>query len=580
MALTQEQLDNLVTLLHSDNIEDQNAAKVLIESVCHSADDLRTLLRSLNPFEYLLHGLHGVLKSTEQVWWVIGRLAVLKDPEIQQMTHLKIDDSLGIIPEWIGALHNLQTLDVTGITITLSCVRHLATLPNLKKIMGATSIAWEVWDDLTDKEAKEFIDLLFGKDSSTISLSDIEDGDGDHLTILSKVLQWNDQIGNTVMELDFEEGYEDEMDKILPFAPNVHTVRCFGEFKEVEKLCSIITNMNVNHLVCKNSKLSILPDSLCNLSSIEELTIEPHTVTEYDQLLRWEKAETGLESVPKQFGVLSNLKILSLARNPLTSLPKSFANLTGLTHLDLSDNRLTSLPLSLDMLNSLQSIKLGKTANYLSTKWLESLGELTKPFLDALLEKDTSQAVSVSDIKTVFESDNLNCVWAMSAIAGWNKDLASQITDLDIEDNREDWNEQSHHVVPENFGNLSHLEKLELGGLNLSTLPDSMNRLTDLTELNLDNFDNTFSILPEVIGSLTSLTDLRIGGEQMTGLPNSIAHLTNLINFELGDCALQDVPASINNLTQLEYFYIGGAEDPEALEPKLISLLPNCSIEY
>ena len=102
MALTENQLNNRVTLLIQTTSR-QNA-KVLIESVYHSADDFKLL--NVEPFEYLLHGLHGYCHGAS----VVGdrRLAVLEDPEIKSLTHLKIDDGLGIIPE-DESLHNLQT---------------------------------------------------------------------------------------------------------------------------------------------------------------------------------------------------------------------------------------------------------------------------------------------------------------------------------------------------------------------------------------------------------------------------------------------------------------------------------------
>ena len=52
----------------------------------------------------------------------------------------------------------------------------------------------------------------------------------------------------------------------------------------------------------------------------------------------------------------------------------------------------------------------------------------------------------------------------------------------------------------------------------LTMLPKSVGRLTNLTELNLSH--NGLKILPESIGNLTNLTDLNLNFNELTMLEN------------------------------------------------------------
>lgn len=66
----------------------------------------------------------------------------------------------------------------------------------------------------------------------------------------------------------------------------------------------------------------------------------------------------GLSNLPKEIGVLTNLKTLNLLNNKLTSLPKEISNLTNLETLNLLGNKLTSLPKEIGNLTKLQDLDL------------------------------------------------------------------------------------------------------------------------------------------------------------------------------------------------------------------------------
>lgn len=95
---------------------------------------------------------------------------------------------------------------------------------------------------------------------------------------------------------------------------------------------------------------------------------------------------------------------------------------------------------------------------------------------------------------------------------------------------------------------------LNLEGNNLTSLPESIGDLTNLTILRLNH--NKLTSLPESIGNLTKLSRLYLNHNELTSLPESISNLTNLIWLDLDDNKLTSLPKSIDNLTNLIWLYL------------------------
>jgi hypothetical protein len=68
--------------------------------------------------------------------------------------------------------------------------------------------------------------------------------------------------------------------------------------------------------------------------------------------------------------------------------------------------------------------------------------------------------------------------------------------------------------------------ELDLSGLGLTKLPDSIGQLMNLQ--NLDVNDNRLTMLPDNIGQLTNLYHLKLINNQLQTLPDSIGNLQNL----------------------------------------------------
>ena len=103
--------------------------------------------------------------------------------------------------------------------------------------------------------------------------------------------------------------------------------------------------------------------------------------------------------------------------------------------------------------------------------------------------------------------------------------------------------------VPESIGQLKMLQTLDLGENNLASLPQTIGQLATLTLLDLSR--NGFTTLPESIGQLTALKKLNLIYNKLTSVPESIGQLTGLVELDLKGKGLVSVPESIGQLTGL-----------------------------
>lgn len=89
--------------------------------------------------------------------------------------------------------------------------------------------------------------------------------------------------------------------------------------------------------------------------------------------------------------------------------------------------------------------------------------------------------------------------------------------------------------LPEWFGELAQLTRLQITGSHIEALPQSMSNLQHLTSLDLSSFE--FSELPSVVCRLTALVDLKLDRcDALTAaLPPSIAALTRLTSLSINE---------------------------------------------
>jgi internalin A len=296
-----------------------------------------------------------------------------------------------------------------------------------------------------------------------------------------------------------------------------------------------LTNLKFFNL--EGNRLISLPDSIEKLTNLEFLNLKNNRLT----------------SLPGSIEKLTNLLSLNLGRNQLSSLPGSIGKLIKLTSLNLEDNRLTSLPDSIEKLINLLSLNLGR--NQLSSL-PDSIGKLIK--LTSLNLEDnrlTSLPDSMSKLNKLklFRLENNQVKESPESIGQWKK-LGNIYLYIDIDQNlieltSLDLSQRGLKTLPDEIGQLEHLESLNLCGNDLSELPRTICHLGKLDSLILHG--NRFESIPDFIGGLTQLKSLQISHNRLNSVPDSIGKLLNLIKLDLSNNNLSALPESIGELPNI-----------------------------
>ncbi|CAN6582555.1 unnamed protein product [Malus baccata var. baccata] len=115
-------------------------------------------------------------------------------------------------------------------------------------------------------------------------------------------------------------------------------------------------------------------------------------------------------------------------------------------------------------------------------------------------------------------------------------------------------------AIPDDIGFLSSLERLNLSGNHLVSLPASIGGLSKLQDLNLRNCNLCEGAIPEDIGFLSSLVKLNLSGNHLVSLPASISGLSKLRDLHVGNCSLCEgaIPEDIGFLSSLERLNLSG----------------------
>ncbi|MEU0035519.1 leucine-rich repeat domain-containing protein [Streptomyces sp. NPDC006333] len=123
--------------------------------------------------------------------------------------------------------------------------------------------------------------------------------------------------------------------------------------------------------------------------------------------------------------------------------------------------------------------------------------------------------------------------------------------------------------VPESVGDLTQLTTLALAQNRLTSVPDSLSSLTQLTDLNLSANELTF--VPDWLGNLSQLRFLYLFANELTSVPETLGNLTELTRLDLDVNRLSSLPESLGRLSKLTRLYV--ASNHLATFPPVLSSL-------
>ncbi|MEM6835659.1 MAG: COR domain-containing protein [Cyanobacteria bacterium P01_C01_bin.120] len=103
--------------------------------------------------------------------------------------------------------------------------------------------------------------------------------------------------------------------------------------------------------------------------------------------------------------------------------------------------------------------------------------------------------------------------------------------------------------IPESIFQLTQLTRLSLNQNWLIELPKDLGKLKSLVRLSLD--DNKLIAVPSELGKLSNLTRLDLNKNQLSVVPKEIGHLENLVELYLDQNRLISVPSELGQLSNL-----------------------------
>ncbi len=130
--------------------------------------------------------------------------------------------------------------------------------------------------------------------------------------------------------------------------------------------------------------------------------------------------------------------------------------------------------------------------------------------------------------------------------------------------------------LPEEIGNLTHLNELILANNYLEEIPSTIGNLTHLNKLNLAN--NWLKQIPSKIGDLTDLTELILANNDLKEIPSTTGRLTHLKELILTNNRLRSLPQEIGNLESLRKLELSDNFRLSSLPISLLNLNQACDV--
>ncbi|WP_378172809.1 leucine-rich repeat domain-containing protein [Aquimarina sp. SS2-1] len=277
-----------------------------------------------------------------------------------------------------------------------------------------------------------------------------------------------------------------------------------------------------------------------NLSNWEGIVIENNKLTQLNL------ENKGITILTPTINKLQDLRVLNLKENLIVNIPIQIFDLQNLKELSLSGQNIGDTMDDVSGLYSLSNLeKLG--LEHFDIYHIEGIESLTK--LKELTLKDLAirslpgSIVNLKELKTFTLKDN--------------KDLTALPVGFEAFENLESLTISGSpgiQFIESRIFDAVSLQKLDLSNNNIGIatneegiLPDDIEKLTQLTDLNLEN--NYINTISTRLGDLTSLKILNLRNNRIIDIPKELGMLTILDILDIsGNLQLNEIPVEVCKL--------------------------------
>ncbi|KAM0920474.1 hypothetical protein ACQ4PT_007493 [Festuca glaucescens] len=136
------------------------------------------------------------------------------------------------------------------------------------------------------------------------------------------------------------------------------------------------------------------------------------------------------------------------------------------------------------------------------------------------------------------------------------------------------------HKLPDSIGVLKQLRYLNAPGVQHTTIPDSITKLSKIIYLDIHG-SRTIVDLPESIGDIEGMVYLNLSGcSGLAKLPESFRRLQKLVHLDMSNCSrVGGISVFLGNLTQLQYLNLSHCQNIGEM-PGVLSKLEYLNLSF
>ena len=133
--------------------------------------------------------------------------------------------------------------------------------------------------------------------------------------------------------------------------------------EEIEKTIKEARDSGAKRYYLRNEKLSELPESICTLTEVEEISLIGNKLTKLPvkfgalkNLIRLHLSDNSFETIPPEIFLLPKLTHVCIRANKIKLLPENIGELKSIRDIDLDSNRISSIPLTTENIDIIDNL--------------------------------------------------------------------------------------------------------------------------------------------------------------------------------------------------------------------------------